>query len=155
MTLRLLKNKLETQPSKKISVDRIKSEIQTVIFCTNSYPLHKKRILWLNSEEQGSHARTEAFKMKRSNPLITCMVLSLMSMFMRYTNAKSYQVKIYIFIIWFLFFNFPLSVSYFFLSFPTGNPSLVNQWRKRGNFRTPICGKWWELKTRKYAILYL
>ncbi|XP_067058083.1 A disintegrin and metalloproteinase with thrombospondin motifs 6-like [Acropora muricata] len=29
--------------------------------------------------------------MKRSNPLITCTVLSLMSMFMRYTNAKSYQ----------------------------------------------------------------
>ena len=89
--------------------------------------------------------------MKRSNPLITCTVLSLMSMFMRYTNAKSYQVKIYIFFIWFSFYNFALSVSYLFLSFSIGNPSLVDEWRKRGNFRTPICGKWWELKSRKHA----
>ena len=91
--------------------------------------------------------------MKRSNPLITCTVLSLMSMFMRYTNAKSYQVNIYIFFffIWFSFYNFPLSVLHFFLSFSIGNPSLVDEWRKRGNFRTPICGKWWELKSRKHA----
>lgn len=65
--------------------------------------------------------------MKRSNPFITCTVLSLMSMFMRYTNAKSYQVKMYIFFIWFSFYKFsPFSFIFFPLLF---NRKSITCWR--------------------------